>query len=431
MNHESGITIVGAGPSGSYAAWKLASKGFQPTILEEHPNPGHPEHCTGHIPIDLLENLRPKPPQSLIQNKFKGMILHLPNNIDLKIPFRNLTTCVINRAAFDSWLAEEASRKGADYCFSSKVEGISLKERFIKLKVRDIRSNKNYILQTKLLIDGEGSPPQLLRRIGFNASTLRFVNAVQGWFTNIKEIEQDFIEVYLTSIYAPSFYAWIAPTGEDSAKVGLAVTGNPIQMLRRFLREDMRLSERFKKARRNRIIGHQIPLGPPIFKNIDGVIPIGDAAAHVKPVTGGGIALSLFFASLLADAIAQTYSNTESIGKAYFRRMREYGSYFRFMNSMRSLIYSMEERRLVSMIRSAQDVDIDILSTLVEATYPEVGFNHKKIFMRLLRGFSGRWLLSTAFSLLCSTPLPLLRLIGSATSSIVRPLPPLKFYSQG
>lgn len=430
MNGENEIVIVGAGPSSSYVAWKLASKGFQPIVLEEHPTPGRPEHCTGHIPVDLFENLYPKPPHGLIQNRFRGVILHLPNDVHLKVPFRNLSTCLIDRAAFDLWLAEEASGKGANYHFSSKVEDISFNDGVTKLKVRDNKSNKGYVLRAKLVIDGEGFPPRLLEKMSFpGTSALGSVNAVQAWFTNIKDIEQSFIEVYLTSIYAPSFYAWIAPTGRDSAKVGLATTGSPVQMLRRLLREDVRISERFKKAYRERTIGHQIPLGPPIFKNVDGVIPVGDAAAHIKPTTGGGIAFSLFFASLLADSITQTYDDIKNIYKAYFRNAKRYRPYFKLMNSMRSLIYSIEERKLVSTIRSAYDVEI--LPTLIETAYLEAGSGHKKTFMKLLRSSSWRWLLGTTLSLVGSAPLPLLKLICSMIPSMVRPLPPLKFYPQG
>jgi len=425
LDHGTDIAIVGAGPSGSYAAWKLAVNGLQPLVLEEHPAPGYPEHCTGHIPVSLLEDLYPKPPPWLIQNRFRGMILHLPDKIELRIPFGNLNTCLIDRALFDEWLAGEAIRMGAAYSFSSRVEDASFKGGLIKVKVRDKKSNKDYILRTKMLIDGEGSPPRLLKKIGFtDASAIRFVDAVQGWFADVKDIERDFIEVYLTSTYAYPFYAWIAPIGGDSAKVGLAAAGEPFRKLMKFTGEDSRISYRFRDAYRSRLTGHRIPLGPPIFKSRGGITPVGDAAAHVKPVTGGGIASSLLFASILADAIIDAHPKIEQLHRVYPERVKGYVPYFRLMESMRNLLYSMEERKLSSIIRYSHGANM--LPRLIEVAYPEARYSHRRF--QTVKGWSLKWLLRVIPSLACSAPKPFLKLFYSAIPFMVRPLPPFKLH---
>ncbi|MEM2123358.1 MAG: NAD(P)/FAD-dependent oxidoreductase [Candidatus Bathyarchaeia archaeon] len=425
MDREIDIAIIGAGPSGSYAAWKLASNGFQPIVIEEHSTPGYPEHCTGHIPTSLLENLFPKPPPSLIQNKFKGMILHLPNNIDLKISFRNLSTCLIDRALFDVWLAREAIKKGAIYHFSSRVRQVLFEDKIVKLKVRNEKYNKNDILRTKILIDGEGSPPRLLEKMGFSETTnLIFINAVQRWFTDIKGIEREFIEVYLANTYAYPFYAWIAPFGKDSAKVGLATAGDPIQKLREFIRNDARISHRFKDAYSSKLVGHKMPLGPPIFKNRHGVIPVGDAAAHVKPITGGGIAFSLLFASLSADSVINSQDRIEDLGRKYSEMAKRYIPYLKLTNSIRNLLYSIEEHKLTSIIKHSWDVNL--LPELIEIAYPEACLNHK--IFKHLNGSSLRWLLHTISSLAYSTPKPLLELLYSTMACIVHPLSPFKLH---
>ncbi|MGC8962231.1 MAG: NAD(P)/FAD-dependent oxidoreductase, partial [Candidatus Bathyarchaeia archaeon] len=412
-----------------YAAWKLASNGLQPLVLEEHPVPGYPEHCTGHIPTRLLENLCPKPPHGLVQNKFKGIILHLPDKTDLRIPFRNLTTCLIDRALFDSWLASEAVKKGAIYRFSSRVEDVSFRDREVKLKVRDNKSNREKILRTSILIDGEGAPPKLLMKMGFKgASNLRFVNAVQGWFMDIKDIEQGFIEVYLTKTHAYPFYAWIAPTGKDSAKVGLATAGNPIQMLKDLLRSDELISNRFQDSYKIRFIGHKIPLGPPILESKWGAIPLGDAAAHVKPITGGGVAFSLLFASLSADVIIKSRGDIDHIGREYPAVVKKYFPYFKGMESMRSLIYSMEERELASIIKHMWSKNV--LPEFIESAYPEAGLDHK-LLMKSLGGRGPLLLLNVISRLLFSAPKPFLKLIYSAIPYLVKRAPPFELHPQG
>ncbi|MEM4264021.1 MAG: NAD(P)-binding protein, partial [Candidatus Woesearchaeota archaeon] len=41
------ISIIGAGPVGSFAAYLLAKAGFEVSIFEEHEKIGLPVQCTG------------------------------------------------------------------------------------------------------------------------------------------------------------------------------------------------------------------------------------------------------------------------------------------------------------------------------------------------------------------------------------------------
>jgi len=41
--------VVGGGPAGLYAAWRLAHAGFAVVVCEEHEAIGSPAHCTGVV----------------------------------------------------------------------------------------------------------------------------------------------------------------------------------------------------------------------------------------------------------------------------------------------------------------------------------------------------------------------------------------------
>ncbi|MBT4407950.1 MAG: FAD-dependent oxidoreductase, partial [Euryarchaeota archaeon] len=49
------VVIVGAGPVGSFAAWKLSEKGHKVLLLEEHSEIGRPFQCAGLVTPKVME----------------------------------------------------------------------------------------------------------------------------------------------------------------------------------------------------------------------------------------------------------------------------------------------------------------------------------------------------------------------------------------
>jgi len=49
------VVVVGAGPTGCYAARQLARLGYEVLVLEEHTEIGEPVHCTGIISLEACK----------------------------------------------------------------------------------------------------------------------------------------------------------------------------------------------------------------------------------------------------------------------------------------------------------------------------------------------------------------------------------------
>ena len=49
------VVIVGGGPAGLYAGWRLARAGHDVTLFEEHETIGDPVHCTGVLAKEAFE----------------------------------------------------------------------------------------------------------------------------------------------------------------------------------------------------------------------------------------------------------------------------------------------------------------------------------------------------------------------------------------
>jgi flavin-dependent dehydrogenase len=113
------INIVGAGPSGSYAALLLAKQGHEVNVFEEHPQIGIPVQCTG-IVTGALWDLIPKEP-SIILTELKKVKIHAPNQQSTELP---LNEYVLNRADLDKYIAQLATKASVKY---------HLAHRFVKL----------------------------------------------------------------------------------------------------------------------------------------------------------------------------------------------------------------------------------------------------------------------------------------------------------
>ena len=100
------ITIVGAGPAGSYLAYLLAKKGEDVTIIEEHEKIGSPIQCTGIVTgsIDKFVKL----PNNIIANRCNKVIVVSKNNRVTA----NTDEIVMWRNKFDEFIANMATDQG-------------------------------------------------------------------------------------------------------------------------------------------------------------------------------------------------------------------------------------------------------------------------------------------------------------------------------
>jgi flavin-dependent dehydrogenase len=74
------ITVVGAGPVGSYTSLLLKRYGFSPLIIEEHPEVGRPVQCAGIVGRDVFEDLVLPLSRRSIVNQIDGAIVYFGND---------------------------------------------------------------------------------------------------------------------------------------------------------------------------------------------------------------------------------------------------------------------------------------------------------------------------------------------------------------
>ena len=387
MKETAEVIVVGGGPSGSFAALKLARLGINVRVYEEHCEIGVPSHCAGHLNIRGLKRLGIYPlPIKIVENTFRGAAFYSPTGKRFLVRLASPVTCAVNRAQFDKYIAERAQNAGAEYCLGSRVESLMLKDGFVK-GVTIKQHGKTENRPAKMVIDAEGISSRILRQTGLRGpSQHMLVNGVEAEAENVRDTQLDTVEVFLGADYAPGFYAWLIPKKDGKAKVGLAAKNrNPKELLQKFVAKNPVASRKLVKAKIDKIMVHPITLGGPIPKAYsNGFLTVGDAASQVKSTTGGGVIFGMTCATVAAEvaheAIRQDDFSSKSLS-AYGRRCDEALRFdANMMVRMRRALDALSDRRLEALIGSCTKLALNKTLQTVE----DIDFQGRTLF-RLLR----------------------------------------------
>lgn len=298
------VVIVGAGVTGSYIAYSLASLGYRVAVFEEHERIGEPVQCTGLVGAECLERF-PLFEGTVIAEVRSARLLS-PSRREIRLWRDNVQAYIVDRAAFDRALAEKAQGQGAHYLLSSRVRDIAVWNDGVRIETE---SYEAFEAKSAVIASGFGS--KIPQRLGLGKVS-DFSGGAQA---EVNIDAQSEIEVYFDQGVAPGFFAWFVPTAEQKALVGLFSRSNPGGHLRDLL------SALFQQGRiaspEAKITYGGIPLKPLPKTYRERVIVVGDAAGQVKPTTGGGVYYGLLCAEVAADTLNQALA-TDSFSEKLF-----------------------------------------------------------------------------------------------------------------
>jgi len=295
------VIIAGAGPAGCYLATLLAKQKIHTAIFEEHATIGEPLHCAGLVTERVLDFL-PTASPSLIQNKIYGAHIHAPSDTTLTIGGDHVHALVIDRQRFDETLAKHAQAAGAELFLEHKVAAAKVQGNLVQIDLR--HQEKTTHAHGKIIIGADGSHSTIRTAFGFPKPT-EFLQGIGAEITDV-DLDCRFVHIFTGHKVAPGFFAWIIPTNQEGtqARIGLCIGkqhDHPLPhyfttLLKHPLIKDATVLKRF---------GGVIPLGA-LKKTADAhVMLVGDAAAQVKPASGGGLYPGLLSARHCAAIAAQ------------------------------------------------------------------------------------------------------------------------------
>ncbi len=363
MQKKTDIVVVGGGPCGSFSALTAANLGAEVVVCEEHEEIGAPNHCSGHLNIASLKRLGLHIPRGAVENEITGAVFHSPSGKEFVLRCRAPVTYVVNRELFDKHLADLAIKSGVNYLFKSRVRSLladSGSANGVALK-----GNRERI-EANVVIDAEGCSSALLKKTGLKGlKSSMMVRGIQAEVDGVEGIDEDMVEMYLGRKIAPGFFAWIIPTKDDQAKVGLATeTGDPRKYLQRFMEKHPVASEKMKKSRVTSLFLHPIPLGGPLPRTYSkGFLAVGDAASQVKPTTGGGVIFGLTCSRVAGEVAYEAVENRDFsetfLSRYQSRWKRLVGFDLAAMRRLRRMLNSLSDDRTDGLIDLAGRLGVD------------------------------------------------------------------------
>ncbi len=284
------ITIIGAGPAGSFSAYLLAKQGHAVSVYEEQPTVGIPWACTGVITGDVLSRMMQLPKDTII-NKIEKARIFSPSGDHVEVKLKN--DIVVNRAGMDQHLAEKAKDAGARYYVNHRFLQLTKNNGSVEAAIKNKNTGKLINVESDYLIGADGPRSSVAKEAGLFENRKFYV----GLQVTAKHENDNAINFYPSE----EGIAWSVPENEHIVRAGIAANKHANVYLSSFL------STVLGKNYKDKITGNQagpIPVYNPKSRAAKGrVMLAGDAAGMVKATTLGGINQSLMAAKAIADAI--------------------------------------------------------------------------------------------------------------------------------
>jgi len=367
-DHDADVIVVGAGPSGSTAAYYLAQAGLNVLLLEK-----------SRFPRDKVcgDGLTPRAVKSLVAMgidvseeagwlRNKGLRV-IGGGLRLELPWPELSSypgygLVRTRASLDEQLARRAQAAGAKLIEGANVSGPLLDDdgQIIGVTVEAEGAEKSkpanpdversaaapQTFRARVVVAADGNSSRLSVAMGLRKRDDRPLGvAVRTYYASPRH-DDDYLESWLDLWDGDRLlpgYGWIFGMGDGTSNVGLGLLNTSTAfgntdyraLLKRWLRS---MPEEWGYVEENRtepVRGAALPMGfnrTPHYHR--GLLLAGDAAGMVNPFNGEGIAYAMESGEILARVVAQamarpTSVETERVLRGYPDALQDaYGRYY-------------------------------------------------------------------------------------------------------
>ncbi len=392
------VVVVGAGPAGLAAAYRLASAGFKVVVLERGREPGAKELYGGRIYAYWLDKYLPEfrkdaPVDRWVRRERVSFLTEdKALTVETAVVEKEKSSFVVPLTSFVSWMAKLAQNAGAKIVTEVTVDRLVKDERG---RIIGAQSGPD-VLQADYVVDAEGVNRLLLERAGIVKKLEPEVVAVGVKevlkFENRKILEERLgldedeglawaLAGYPTEYLPGGGFIY---TYKDALALGVVVylknwekLKTPVYDLVERLRLHPYIAPLVKGASLQEYGGHMTPvaginMSPPRFY-YDGLLIVGDAAGFLlhTGVLIRGVDFAIASGVLAAEAIKEARGPSAEDLAVYEKKLR---SSF--------ILPQLEKFRKADRLLSDETLyrDLALFSTTAAYNYFNINENHRTLF---------------------------------------------------
>lgn len=306
------VIVIGAGPAGSTAAYRLARRGARVALLDRATFP-RDKPCGGGITLRGLHHL-PVDVTSVVEDRIT--VAELGFGYDDRF-VRHADSPVVymtQRRRLDALLAQSAADAGADFRDGVRVRTVETDPRGVTVATDTDR------ITASLVIGADGCNGVSAKQLGLGGGVtygVAFEGNV-GW--DVLDHSYWRGRLLLEFATVPGGYAWVFPKG-DHANVGVGGWGREGGNLRAHL---ARLCDQYgiPRDRVTHARGYRLPLRDPRSPVASSrAVVVGDAAGLVDPMSGDGMYEAFLSSRLACDAVGEFLDGRATTLEPYKRAL--------------------------------------------------------------------------------------------------------------
>ncbi|TMK78619.1 MAG: geranylgeranyl reductase family protein [Actinobacteria bacterium] len=288
------VLVVGAGPAGSTAAYRLAREGASVLLADRAEFP-RDKPCGGGLTMRAVRQL-PFSVDPVVEDRSTRVEFGLDFRSHFERHTEEPLVLMTQRSRLDAFLAERAAEAGADFRDGARVTDLELTATGVQARVNGAKIAANTAL------GADGANGVTAKSLGLDGERDYGVALEANVPYGVVSRERYQGRLCLELANVPGGYGWVFPKG-DHVNVGVGGWEREGPRMRehlaRFCREYGIPGDKLEKTR-----GYRLPLLRPRARLIkDHVALIGDAAGLVDPLSGDGIYEAFLSAKLVAEAI--------------------------------------------------------------------------------------------------------------------------------
>ncbi len=359
------VVVVGAGTAGCYAAMTACDNGLDVALLERKSRSE-----AGHIACgDALKGSETFPDtidKERIEESFTNPdinqgVFELPDGERIEIPIPGELS-VLDRKKYGEILIEETESAGVDIFYNSPVKEVRQNDEISGVEA-DIDGDPVSI-DADITIDAAGALSVLQETADFsnytfdtNVNYKQFCSAYREIITVDEDVDWGDSLVFKPTDRAAG-YLWYFPrtATEINAGVGFQMDEEPMELVE-VLKKDLRNREEFTNASVKDKLGAALPTRRPYDSAVaPGYIAVGDAAGHVNPTTGGGIAgaayAGKYAGETAAEAINKVDVGEDSLWRYNIDVMDEFGARYAALDAYNIFITAHDSDEIMGLFSS-------------------------------------------------------------------------------